>query len=171
MSRVGDAIRHTWNAFTSQTQTIQDRVYSGYHGAESITRPDRPRHVFTSERSIISAIYTRISIDVAAIDIRHVRTDDQRRFVEEIDSGLNSCLTLEANLDQAARQFRQDIVMTLCDKGVCALVPTDTSISPIQSGGFDILTMRVGEIVTWMPKHVRVSVYNENKGIREEITL
>lgn len=171
MSRIGDAIRHAWNAFSSETETVQERVYSGYHGAQGNQRSDRAVLTLSNERSIISSIFTRISIDVAAIDMRHVRTDDQRRFLEEIDSGLNNCLTLEANVDQAARQFRQDIVTTLCDRGVCALVPVDTSINPIQSGGFDILTMRVGDIVAWFPQHVRVSVYNEAKGYREEITL
>ena len=171
MPRVSDALKHAWNVFTNQTQTIQDRVYSGYFGQSGSTRPDRPRISYSNERSIISSILTRISVDVAAIDIRHCRTDDQRRFTEEMDSGLNNCLVLEANLDQAARQFRQDIVMTLCDRGVCALVPVDTSISTQESGGFEILTMRVGEIVAWYPQHVRVSVYNEKKGYREEVTL
>lgn len=171
MSRFGDAVRHSWNVFTGQTQTIEDRVYSGYFGTSANSRPDKPRIAFSNERSIISSIFTRISIDVAAVDIRHVKTDDQKRYLEEVDSGLNNCLTLEANIDQAARQFRQDIVMTLCDRGVCALVPVDTSISPLESGGFDILTLRVGEIVAWHSQHVRVSVYNEKKGLREEITL
>lgn len=171
MSRFGDAVRHSWNLFANQTQTISDRVYSGYFGTSSSQRPDKPRIAFSNERSIISSIFTRISIDVASVDIRHVKTDDQRRFLEEVNSGLNNCLVLEANLDQAARQFRQDIVMTLCDRGVCALVPVDTSISPLESGGFDIETLRVGEIVAWYSKHVRVSVYNESKGYREEITL
>lgn len=171
MSRFGDALRHSWNVFTGQTQTIQDRVYSGYYGTTANSRPDRPRVAYSNERSIISSIFTRISVDVAGIDIRHVKTDDQKRFLEEVDSGLNNCLSVEANIDQPARQFRQDIVMTLCDKGVCALVPVDTSISPLESGGYDILTLRVGEIVAWFPKHVRVSVYNEDKGYREEVTL
>jgi putative sterol carrier protein len=103
--------------------------------------------------------------------MRHVRTDDQKRYLEDIDSGLNSCLTLEANIDQAARAFRQDIAMTLFDRGVAAIVPVDTSINPEQSGGFDILTLRVGEVVTWYPNHVRVSLYNIDTGAREEITL
>lgn len=171
MSRVGEALRHTWNAFASQTETIQDRVYAPYFGASGNVRNDRVRINLSNERSIISSIFTRISIDAAAVDVRHVRTDDQRRFLSEIDSGLNNCLTLEANIDQAARQFRQDIMLTLFDKGVCALVPVDTSIDPIQSGGYDILTMRVGEVVSWFPQHVRVSVYNEVRGVREEITL
>jgi hypothetical protein len=103
--------------------------------------------------------------------MRHVRLDDEKRYKEDIESGLNNCLNLEANIDQAARAFRQDMVMTLFDRGVAAIVPVDTSISPEQSGGFDILTMRVGDVVTWYPKHVRVSLYNEATGVREEITL
>jgi len=171
VSRIGDALMHAWNVFSSQTDNIEQRVYSPYYGSVANTRTDRVVLNISNERSIISSIFTRIAIDVSAIDIRHVRTDDQRRFLEEINSGLNNCLTLEANMDQAARQFRQDIAMTLFDKGVCALVPVDTSISPEQSGGFDILTLRVGEIVHWYPKHVRVSVYNETTGLREQITL
>jgi putative sterol carrier protein len=103
--------------------------------------------------------------------MRHVRVDDEKRYVEDLDSGLNNCLTVEANIDQAARAFRQDVAMTLFDRGVAALVPVDTSINPEQTGGFDILTLRVGEIVTWYPYHVRVSLYNEAKAMREEITL
>jgi putative sterol carrier protein len=103
--------------------------------------------------------------------MRHVRTDDQNRYIEDIDSGLNNCLTLEANIDQAARAFRQDVAMTLFDRGVAALVPVDTSINPNETGGFDILTLRVGEILEWFPQHVRMSVYNEATAQREEITL
>src|SRR5436190_3936784 len=134
-------------------------------------RPDRVRLRISNERSLISSIYTRLSIDVASIEMRHVRLDDQNRYLEDIDSGINNCLTLEANIDQAARAFRQDVAMTLFDRGVAALVPVDTSISPQQSGGFDILTLRVGEIVTWYPRHVRVNLYNEATSQREEITL
>jgi hypothetical protein len=126
---------------------------------------------FSNERSIISSIYTRLGIDVAAVDIRHVRMDDNQRYLEDVDSGLNNCLTLEANLDQAARAFRQDIAMTLFDRGVAALVPVDTTINPSTSGSFDIKTLRVGEIVAWYPRHVRVNVYNEAIGRREEVTL
>ena len=93
--------------------------------------------------------------------MRHVRLDKEKRYIEDIDSGLNNCLTVEANIDQAARAFRQDIAMTLFDKGVAVLVPVDTTINPEQTGGFDILTLRVGDVVTWYPNHVRVSVYNE----------
>lgn len=171
MSRIGDALKHAYNIFTSQEQNIETRVYSPYYGSTATTRPDRPKISVSNERSIISSIYTRLSVDVSSVDIRHVRTDDQRRFLEEIDSGLNNCLVLEANVDQAATQFRRDIVMELCDNGCCALVPVDTTLNPLESGGYDILTMRVGSIVGWYPQHVRVSLYNEKKGYREELTL
>jgi hypothetical protein len=124
-----------------------------------------------NERSIISSIYTRIGIDVAAVPMFHVRTDDQNRYLETIESGLNDCLTIEANLDQAARAFRQDIAMSILDEGVAAIVPVDTTISPEESGGYDIKTLRVGQIVAWLPEHVRVSLYNQQRGMREQITL
>ena len=170
MARFGSTLKHAWNVFSNQTD---DKRNFGSYGATNYgsARPDRTRLRIPNERSIISSIYTRLSIDVASIDMRHVRLDDQRRYIEDIDSGLNNCLTVEANLDQAARAFRQDIAMTLFDKGVAALVPVDTTISPERSGGFEILTLRVGEIVTWFPRHVRVSVYNEATAQREELTL
>jgi hypothetical protein len=112
-----------------------------------------------------------MTIDVASVDIRHVRLDDNGRYKEDVDSGLNSCLTLEANIDQAARAFRMDIVMTMFDRGVAAIVPVDTTLNPSVTGSFDILTMRVGEIISWMPRHVKVRLYNEQKGIREDIIL
>ena len=169
MARFGQSLKHAWNVFSNQEDRLkaQPTSYGGYDSRS----PSRTRLRITNERSIISSIYTRLSIDVASIDIRHVRMDDQKRYVEDIDSGLNNCLTLEANIDQAARAFRQDIALTLCDKGVAALVPVDTSISPEQTGGFDILTLRVGEIIRWYPRHVRVSLYNEATALREEITL
>jgi len=120
---------------------------------------------------MISSIFTRLSIDVASVEMRHVRLDEENRYKEDIDSGLNNCLTVEANIDQAARAFRQDIAMTLFDRGVCALVPVDTSISPETNGGYEILTLRVGEITQWFPHHVRMSLYNEETAQREEITL
>lgn len=170
---VFDRLAHAWNAFNDRP--TDDNPSSGSHfldlGATYSGRPDRARMGVTNERSIISSIYTRLSIDVAAVDIRHVRLDDQGRYVEDVKSGLQNCLQVEANLDQAGREFRQDIVMTLCDKGVAVLVPVDTSLNPNQTGGYDIQTMRVGEIIHWMPRHVRVSVYNENTGRREELVL
>jgi hypothetical protein len=164
---MGSRIKHAWNAFLNLENRLQPRDIGASYGV----RPDRVRMTFSNERSIISSIYTRLGIDVAAVDIRHVRMDDNQRYLEDVDSGLNNCLTLEANLDQAARAFRQDIAMTLFDRGVAALVPVDTTINPSTSGSFDIKTLRVGEIVAWYPRHVRVNVYNEAIGRREEVTL
>ena len=168
MARFGATLRHAWNVFTNQDQREKSRPYSEpRYGA----RPDRSRLRIPNERSIIASIYTRLSIDVASVDMRHVRTDDQKRYLEDMDSGLNNCLTVEANIDQAARAFRQDVAMTLFDKGVAVIVPVDTSINPSQAGGYDILTVRVGEVITWYPQHVRVSLYNEATAMRQEITL
>src|SRR5580765_561227 len=168
MARITTTLKHAWNVFSN---TSDRRVFSQYGEANYVGRPDRLRFVIPSERSLISSISTRLSIDVASVDMRHVRTDDQKRYLEDIDSGLNNCLTVEANIDQAAQAFRQDIAMTLFDRGCAALVPVDTTLNPETTGGYDILTLRVGEIVTWYPQHVRVSVYNEAIGRREEITL
>jgi hypothetical protein len=168
VSRFGNALKHAWNVFSNNEDK---RNFSGAGVSYGSSNPSRSRLRIPNERSMISSIYTRMSIDVASVDMRHVRLDDQRRYISDIDSGLNNCLTVEANIDQAARAFRQDIVMTLFDKGSAALVPVDTSISPETNGGYEILTLRVGEILAWFPKHVRVSVYNEAKAIREEITI
>ena len=169
MSRVTSAFRHAWNVFSNTSERRQ--VFAQYGEPSYGGRPDRIRLFFPTERSLISSIYTRLSIDVASVDMRHVRTDDQNRYLEDIDSGLNNCLTVEANLDQAARAFRQDIVMTLFDKGCAAIVPVDTTLNPETNGGYDILTLRVGEIRTWYPYHVVVSLYNEAKGRREDVVL
>src|SRR3954469_7751877 len=172
MASFGSRLKHAWNAFTNRdTDDLRKRPYTGEGGLAAMRRNDRPTMRFSSERSIISSIYTRIGIDVAAVGMVHVRTDDQKRYLEDIESGLNNCLMVEANIDQAARQFRQDIVMTLLDEGVAAVVPVDTSLSPLESGGYDIKTLRVGRVVMWYPKHVTVSLYNETRGQREDITL
>jgi Phage portal protein len=180
MSRFGTTLRHAWNVFTNQTQERKRNSPwpiqpvngdQSYYGGGYGSRPDRVRLRISNERSIISSVYTRLSIDVASVDMRHVRLDEQKRYIDDIDSGLNNCLTVQANIDQAARAFRQDVAMTLFDKGVAVLVPVDTTINPEQTGGFEILTLRVGDVVTWYPYHVRVSVYNENTAQREEITL
>lgn len=161
-------LQHAWNAFVNQDPS--QRVQSYGEGTSFGTRPDRVRLSWSNERSIISSILTRLSIDVAAVQLRHVRLDEERRYLADIDSGLNECLTVEANLDQAAAQLRQDIAFTLFDRGVAAIVPVDTSINP-STGGFDIRTLRVGEITQWFPHHVRVLLYNERKGRREEILV
>jgi len=180
VARFGDALKHAWNIFSNQEDQrpksspwpVQpDTGDNNYYGVASGSRPDRVRLRLPSSRTIITSIYTRLSIDVASVDMRHVRTDSQKRYVEDIDSALNNCLTIEANIDQAARAFRQDIATTLFDRGVAALVPVDTSISPEKTGGFEILTLRVGDIVTWYPKHVKISLYNEAIGKRQDVTL
>jgi Phage portal protein len=183
MSRFGTAMRHAWSVFSNQEQIEKRNTpwpvnpqpllipSTGYYGPAYGARPDRLRLRIPNERSIISSIYTRLSIDVASIDMRHIRTDEQKRYLEDIDSGLNNCLTVEANMDQPATAFRRDIAMTLFDKGCAALVPVDTSVDPQASSGYDILTLRVAEIVTWYPRHVRVSLYNESTAQRQEITL
>lgn len=166
-------LKHAWNAFLNQPAPDFTRGGSsfGSFGVSYPTRPDRAVRNTSNERSLISSIYTRLSIDVASIDIRHVRLDDNKRFAEEIDSGLNYCLTTEANLDQAASAFIQDIASTLFNEGVAAIVPVDTTLDPSQSGSFDIKTLRVGTIIQWHPQKVRVSLYNEKTGRREELTL
>lgn len=171
MARFMDRLTHAWNAFTSPSEQRKREPYTEYYGGAYGSRPDRFRLHVSNERSIVSSIYTRLGIDISAVDIRHVRIDNQRRYLGDIESGLNNCLTLEANIDQAARAFRQDIAMTLFDRGCAAIVPVDTSISPLESGGYDIKTLRVGEIITWYPRHIRVNLYNESVGMREEITL
>lgn len=171
MASLADRIRGMisgWNAFNEPPEPMQPAESGGavYGG-----RSDRFRFRFSSERSIISSIYTRLGIDVSSVVLRHVRLDENGGYLSDIDSGLNYCLTVEANIDQAARAFRQDIAMTLFDEGVAAIVPVDTSINPFETDSFDIRTMRVGKVVTWFPRHVRVSLYNEKTGRREEITL
>lgn len=124
----------------------------------------------SSERSLISSIYNRLGVDVASVGMRHVRVDDDERYLEDIDSGLNNCLKVEANVDQAARMFRQDIAMTLFEQGVCALVPIDTTVNP-DTGSFDIKTLRIGLVREWFPYHIRVEAWNEKTSQREEITV
>ena len=162
-------LQHAWNAFLNIDPL--DRPFSGELGQSYSVRPDRVRLHFANERSILSSVLTRLSLDVADKDIRHVRLDDKGRYLEDIDSGLNNCLTLEANLDQSAVSFLQDAAMTLFDEGVIAIVPVDTTLDPRQTGGYDINTMRVGRIVQWFPRHVRVDLYNQETGRRQEVTL
>jgi Phage portal protein len=166
----GSRLKHAWNVFTNQ-EPIQTEEAS-YAGPLSYgPRPDRPRLRVTNERSIISSVFTRIAIDFAQTEFKHVRLDDEGRFKETIQSGLHECLTLEANLDQGAGAFRRDMAMTLFDKGVIAIVPVDTTLNPNVTGGYDINTMRIGEIVGWFPKKVRVSLWNEALGRRDEVIL
>lgn len=169
-TRVREGLKHSWNAFRDENYLDSLHVHGG-HGVGFYASPSRNRLSFSTERSIISSIYTRLGIDVSGIDIRHVRTDDEGRYLEDVKSGLQDCLQVEPNLDQGPRQFRQDIAMTLFEKGVAAIVPVDTDISPLDTGGYDIRSLRVGEVVGWHPQHVRVSLYDERTGERKEITV
>lgn len=174
MSKLTDRLKHAWNVFNDRT-VLETRSSQGFSPFGEIvntgSRPDRLRMRFSNERSIIASIYTRIAIDFASVSIRHVKLDDNERFQSVVNSGLNDCLKVEANLDQAGRMFRQDIVLSLFEKGVIAIVPVETSLNPNVTGGYDIRNLRVGEIVKWYPRHVRVNIYNEKTGRREEVTL
>lgn len=164
-----ERVKSAWNAFRDQPAPFwtSPGTSSGYYN-----RPDQNRYrSFFNERSIITSIYTRMSIDVSGVGFRHVAFDEQNRYKEDLSTALNDALTLEPNLDQGPRAFRQDIAMTLFDKGCAAIVPVDTTTDPTKTEIFDIHTIRVGEIVEWFPKHVKVSLYNEATGVRQEITL
>lgn len=162
-----DILQHGWNAFMNKDPTYN---YQGV-GMGYSYRPDRPRLTRGNERSIITSIYNKIALDVASIDFVHCRLDADDRYIETIDSGLNNCLTLEANMDQTARAFIQDIVMSMLDEGCVAIVPVDTTINPKDTSSYDIETMRTGKILAWYPKHVRVQLYNEETGKKEELVL
>jgi hypothetical protein len=160
-------IRRAWNIFRSGEDYID---YSDL-GVGMGYRPDRINMLLGSERATIASVYNRIGIDVAAISVQHVRTDENGRYVDVIDSGLNNCLTTEANIDQTGRAFIQDVVMSMCDEGSVAIVPVDTTINPRVSGSYEILTLRTGRIVQWYPEHVQLEVYNQRTGLKELITL
>ena len=163
----GNRLKHAWNAFMNRDPTPYPRDMGiGYS-----YRPDRPRLSGGNERSIVTAVYNRIALDVAAVDVMHVRLDENGRFLETIPSGLNTCLTLEANIDQTGRAFMQDIVMSMMDEGCVAVVPIDTSLNPSVTGSYDIETMRVGKILEWYPKHIKVRLYNDRRGQKEDITI
>ena len=167
MPSLVDRLQHGWNAFMGRDHTIR----YPYVGSSYTVRPDRVRFSRGNERSIVTSVYNRVALDVAAISINHCRLDDNGRFTEIIESGLNNCLNLEANLDQTGRAFIQDIVISMFDEGSVAIIPTDTTLDPKVTGSYDILTMRTGKILDWYPAHVRVRVYNEKTGQKEEILL
>lgn len=167
-----DRLAHAWNAFTdSNRPKSEEQISYGPSMGSFGLRPSRTRMSVTNERSLIASIYTRIAVDATSAIMKHTRTDDDGRYEETIKSGLNNCLTVEANLDQGASAFRQDIFMTLLDKGVIAVVPIDVDTNPLMTGGYDIKTMRVGRIIDWFPEHVRVEVYNQKIGRRQELVL
>lgn len=165
----GSRVKRLWNAFTNRDPTT-NYTYSSM-GSSYSYRPDRPRFTRGNERSIITSIYNRIALDVAAIDIRHARLDDSGRYKEDINSGLNNCLTLDANIDQTGRAFIQDIVMSMCDEGSVAIVPVDTTDDPTMTNSYDIESMRTGRITQWMPRHIKVEVYNDRTGRKEDLIL
>ena len=166
--RFGTRLKHAWNAFLNRDPTSQ---YSGpnFGGYSYSNRPDRSRFTMGTERSIVTSVYNRIAMDAASIDIKHIRLDGNNRFIETIDSGLNNCLNLEANVDQTGRAFLQDAVMSLLDEGCVALIPIDTNLDPLATNSYDILTMRTGKIIQWQPKQIQVRVYNDRTGNKEDI--
>ena len=163
----GARLRHAWNAFFNRDPTSFYRsIGPGYS-----YRPDRPRFSRGNERSIVTSVYNRIAMDAAACVIQHVRLDENDRFLSVIDSGLNNCLTLEANIDQTGRAFSQDVYMSMMDEGCVAVVPVDTTINPEETSSYEILTMRTGCILEWYPQHVKVRVYNDRSGQKEDIVV
>lgn len=162
-------LQHAWNAFSNQETT--DYRYSTSVGSSYGYRPDRVGISIGSERTIINAIYNRIAVDVAATTFMHVRVDENKRYKEEINSGLNYCLNEEANIDQTATAFMADIAYSLLEEGCIAIVPIDTTLDPFVTGSYDINSMRRGKIVGWHPKHVDLEVYNDNSGIKQQITM
>lgn len=159
----GTRLKHAWNAFRNRDPTPSGYSYS--------YRPDRPRLTRGNNRSIVTSIFNRIAIDVASIDIKHCRLDKNNRFVETIDSGLNRCLNLEANIDQTGQAFIQDVVMSMFDEGVVAMVPVETDLDPKITKSYDIFSMRTGKIVEWYPAHVKVRLYDDRTGEKKEVIL
>jgi hypothetical protein len=160
-----DRLQHAWNAFKNRDPTVIYDTGPGYY-----RRPDRIRLSHGNDRSIVTSVFNRIAMDAAAISIKHCRVDDENRYISDIKSGLNNCLNVSANTDQTGRAFIQDVVFSLLDEGCVAIVPVETNINP-ETQSYDILSLRVGEVIQWYPAHVRVRVYNEYSGKKEEITL
>lgn len=165
--KIGDRLAHAWNAFMNRDPTASNI----YGGSSYFNRPDRTRLRTGTEKSIINAIYNRLSLDTASMDIRHVRLDDNGRYIETIDSYFNECLTLSANTDQTSRMFMQDVVMSLLDEGSVAIVPVDTTFNPNITSSYDILSLRTGKILEWFPQHVKIRVYDENKGVKKDVII
>lgn len=162
-----DRLQHAWNAFLNRDPTSSYRTNEISYSY----RPDRPRLSRCNERSIVTAIYNRIALDVASIDIKHCKLDENGRYVKDMKSGLNECLTVEANMDQTARAFIQDIVISMLDEGVVAVVPVDTTFNPKNTGSYDITSMRTGKILEWSATTVKVKVYNDRTGQKEDVVL
>ena len=162
-----DRLQHGWNAFVNN----RDPTYTHDTGPTYFYRPDRVRLTRSNERTIVNSVLTRIAMDVASLRFKHVRLDKNERYVETLKSGLNECLSVEANMDQTGRAFMQDGVESMLDEGVVALVPIETTLNPKQTGSYDITSMRTGKIVDWRPAHVKVRVYNERTGEKEDVVL
>ena len=169
LKNLGGRLMHAWNAFSNREAVYGYPQYD--FGMGYSIRPDRVRLTLGSERTIVSSIYNQIAIDVSAISVVHARMDQNGRFLESVSSGLNECLSISANVDQSGRNFLQEAVMSLFDEGAIAIVPVDTTINPQVSGGYDIRSLRTGKILDWFPDHIRVEVYNEKLGRKEEVTL
>ena len=165
----GTRLKHAWNAFLNKDPTPNFSYRDS--GMSYSYRPDRPRLHRGNERTIVTSVYNRVAMDVAAVDIKHVRLDENDRYIETVESGLNECLSIEANIDQTGRAFIQDVVMSMFDEGVVAIVPVDTSLNPKNTGSYEINSMRTGKILEWYPQHVKVRVYNDKTGKKEDIVL
>lgn len=164
---LGSRFKKAWNIFLNRDPTA---YYRG-EGVSYSYRPDRARFSRGNERSIVTSVYNRIAMDVASVDIKHCRLDKNGRYMQDMDSGLNNCLTLEANIDQDSRAFIRDVVMSMFDEGAVAIVPVDLTSDPTLSNSFDILSMRTGKIIEWFPTKVKVQVYNDRTGNKEDVTL
>lgn len=167
--KIGARLQHAWNAFRNKDPT--DMYGKSFMGYETSIRQDKRRMFATNERSIIAAVYNRIAIDVSSVAIQHVRTDENGHFLEEVKDGLDNCLTVEANVDQTAKDFIRDIVMSMFDEGVIAVVPVDTSADPNLSTAYDIGTMRTGKIVGWYPQYVKIRLYDDATGMYKDIPM
>lgn len=164
-------VKKAWNAFVNNRDPTTYSTHYSNVGMGYVYRPDRVRFSRGNERSIVTSVYNRIAMDVASIAIKHCRVDKNGRYIEDVRSGLNDCLTVEANIDQTGRSFIQDVVMSMFDEGAVAIVPVDTSVDPRKTNSYDILSMRTGKILEWYPAHVKVRVYNDRTGQKEDITL
>lgn len=167
-STFGARLKHAWNVFRNRDPTTYNYVDVG---SSYGYRPDRIHLTRGNERSIATAVYNRIAIDASTIQIRHCRLDENNRYIEDVDSGLNNCLTVEANIDQTARAFIHDVVLSMLDEGCVAIIPIDTSFDPEESESYKIYTLRTGNILDWYPEHIKVRVYNEKTGKKEDIIV
>lgn len=166
---IRDRLQHAWNAFMNKDPTYYRYNYNEL-GSSYSNRPDRVRLTRGNERSIVTSLYNRIALDVSSMDIRHCRLDENDRYIEDMKSGLNNCLTVEANIDQTPRALVQDVVISMFDEGCIAIVPVDTDVNP-EDHSFDVNSMRVGKILEWFPRHVKVRVYNDAKGEKEDVII